>query len=975
MSYGWIILFAVTFAVIKFSKMFTPGGVYTVEKYSLYTSFMLFSAMSFFFMASKETYLRFKPEKKFLNYIIISCAFAGIITGLVFGIKWFNISVFVFMWMPASVIMAVSIYYMTKTEKYDRLNIFFILAFFIAYCIVYLASEAGMLFGLSVKFQAICDAMLSVIVFSIGAVVFKYYKVSHEKHVRIYDYLPVYWRHIPIGSILFMVLVGGLFFAMYLENYSINNIEKNSRNTVSNIAGTITSKLAKADQISLALSQTPFLVEGMLHPEESNRNTINKMLETYRRIFDVSVIFTMNNAGNIVFYSDLLSGHGILKTNLKHRPYFTSAKNLKRGSVLYKSLTGEQQSYFSSHPILPDGNAMSGVVIVQYDVDDISEKLKQFKNIFIVDKYGIVLLADNDESYFGYLWPLYSAETSDKNETDDGKFLSKEVFDGDVVIVNGEPFFVARQFINETDWSVIYFSSLSPVSQFKILNIAGVSSALIIILLLFWSINQSNRILALALQHKAILNSAKSIMIVSTDVHGRIIVYGEGAEDILGYTKDEFINKGIENIIFKEGAPITFEDAVAYSSIPSVEIMCRRKDGTFITILISVLPQFSVKNKLIGYIFSGVDITATKEFETELGQQIKFLQMLIDSMPIAVYYKDSEMRLIGCNRAYEDIMEHSKNFMIGRLAKEIYFDGEAEKESERTDKIATENLSSITYEKVVRFRKSGPRNLIYYKSAYRKIDGNFGGIIGVIIDATYERKMQKERDALQANLIQQNKLASLGELAGSIAHELNNPLSIILGFAQVLIKDTSLGEETRKGIENIYEAAKRSKSVVTNMLEFSRTDTAKNQFVRINDIIESTMLIIDKDFRKTGIEIEKNLTKDNRSVLANPMQIQQVLLNVLLNAKDSMPSGGKVTVRTEIKDKYFVIDIADTGSGIPKEIMSKIFDPFFTTKAAGKGTGLGLSICYGIVNAHKGDISVKSTINKGTVFSIKLPLN
>lgn len=974
MSYSWMFLFGITFSVLKFSQMFASGNnLYDLGNYSLPLSITLYASMIFFFMSAQETYLKFKPESKFIEYLILPLSLVCMITGFCFGLKLFNAAIFIFMWLPSSVMVAVSVYNLSKTDLYAKKNILAVFILFIIYCIVYFASEAGVIIGLSMKFQSVCEACLACIVFFIGAQVFKYFKVSHEKHVRIYDYIPVYWRHIPIGTILFIVLVGGLFFAMYLENYSRENIEKNSKAVVETIAETVSTKLNKSDQISKALSRTPFIRESMSDPDGSDGVSVNRMLEDYCRIFKISMIFTANNEGDIEAYSNLVYDFDLLNINIKYRPYFTSAQNNVHGSIFANSLIGIKQSYFASEPIMhTDDGTIAGVLVIRDDVEDIVSKLQQYKNIYVIDENGVIFLSDAYDINFSYLWQLYGGNENSKKSSA-GNMLPGEIFDGDTVVLNNESYYVARQFIGEKGWSVVYFSSLNPIKQFKVLSIAGVSGALIIILLLFWSINQSNRILALALQHKAILNSAKSIMIVATDVQGKIIVYGQGMEDILGYTLEEFRDKGLNKIMFdKEGNAITFEEAVTYSSSASTEFLCRRKDGTMITILVSVLPQYSLGNKLIGYIFSGADITATKEVERELEQQIKFLQMLIDSMPIAVYYKDSEMHLIGCNKAFEDIMENSKDFMIGKKA--VYFDRKADMESQRTDKIVAASLSSITYEMLVKFRKSPPRNLVYYKSSYKKIDGRFGGVIGVILNVTQERKMQEERNVLQTNLIQQNKLASLGELAGSIAHELNNPLSVILGFAQVLIKNTSLDEEARKGIENIYEAAKRSKGVITNMLEFARSDTSKSQMVQINDIIDATLLIVEKDLHKANIEVEKNLAADAHPVIANPMQIQQVLLNMLLNAKDSMPDGGKVAIHTDTNDKYFIINISDTGSGIPKDIISKIFDPFFTTKSAGKGTGLGLSICYGIVKAHKGDISVKSEVNKGTLFKIRFPM-
>ncbi|MDR1942662.1 MAG: hypothetical protein LBQ04_00860 [Endomicrobium sp.] len=142
--------------------------------------------------------------------------------------------------------------------------------------------------------------------------------------------------------------------------------------------------------------------------------------------------------------------------------------------------------------------------------------------------------------------------------------------------------------------------------------------------------------------------------------------------------------------------------------------------------------------------------------------------------------------------------------------------------------------------------------------------------------------MQIERDSLQASLIQKNKLAALGELAGNISHELDNPLSIIIGFAQVLSRNKKLDSETEKGLKNIYDAALRSQKIIKNMIEFARTNSADIRDIDLNNVVKSTLLIIEKGFAKAGIEIIKS----------NAMQMQQVILNILLNAKDSMPNGG-----------------------------------------------------------------------------------
>jgi two-component system NtrC family sensor kinase len=477
------------------------------------------------------------------------------------------------------------------------------------------------------------------------------------------------------------------------------------------------------------------------------------------------------------------------------------------------------------------------------------------------------------------------------------------------------------------------------------------------------------------LQHKAILDSVKSIIIISTNLEGDIIVYGQGAQDITGYELEELPKKDYFGKIFfdKNKKPITFNKGINNLFLQPLEWLCRKKDGSYVIILMYIVPQFSLEGKFIGYIFSGVDISNTKKAEVELEHQLLFFQTLIDNIPVAVYYKDGAMNLLGCNKVFEELLEHSKADMIGKNAGDIYYDKQASDTDIKTDAQILKGVSSISYELVLKSKRARQKNIVFYKTSFRTRN-DMRGVIGVLIDVTKERKIRSERDKLQISLMQQNKLASLGELTGSIAHELNNPLTIILGYAQVLLKDKTLANETFKGVKNIYDAAVRSQEIIKNMLEFSRTGSLKVQKMNMDPIIEKTLLMVEKDFNKANIEVVKNLTENQDFILINPMQIQQMLLNLMLNAKDAMANGGKLTIKTFVEKNEYVLSISDTGIGIKEENLSKIFDPFFTTKEVGKGTGLGLSICYSIVKNFKGEILVESEIGKGTVFYVKFPV-
>jgi len=948
-SYFWLMPVGVLFAAMKFMQMFVSDGTFSSgSSLAWINAALYYFAVFFFFLAAAGSYRKTAGTGKTVKYALVFCS-AVPLAGIFYGSAFFSLMVFLFMWLPSSLIMLFAIYKSFRNSSYYGRGILLMCIIFALYCEVYFAAEFADILKLgSVQCKAVCDVLLAVIVFWLAASIFRFFKVSHEKHVKIYDYMPFYWRHIPIGTILFAVLVGGLFFSMYLENYSRSGIERNSHSVVAGVTENIKAKLETSDELSGVLSGIRILAGAMEKSESADNAAINKLLDDFVSGFGVSAIFAVDNSGNVIFHSNLSAYPEILNSNLRHTAYFTEAQRKKYGETFARSVSDSGQSYYSSSRIEGRDGSPLGVLVVKDNIEDVEARLRQYRNIYVIDANGTVFLSSNNDANSANIWVLYGADNAGQKGLNEQTPAARELFDKDTVVVNGELFYVSRRYINEEGWSVIYFASLSSVRQFKFLSIAGVWGAMVIVLLLYWSLNQSNRIFALARQHKAILGSARSIVIISTDTEGEIIVYGQGAEEITGYSKSEMSAEGFGHVFAdKTGKPISFEDAIRFSeSFNNKEWVCKRKDGSSVALLMSIIPQFSVENKLIGYIFSGADISATKKVETELEQQIKFLQILIDSMPIAVFYKDSSMTTIGCNKAFEDMTERAKDDLVGKTSEDnMYYDKESVNVFLSMDAMIQNNMASASYERVVEFKDSAPRNIVMYKSSYRNLDGSFGGIVGVMIDVTEERKMQAERDALQANLIQQNKLASLGQLAGSIAHELNNPLSIIIGYAQVLIKDARLDAETRKGILNIFTAADRSKNIITNMLEFARSDTAKTQLVKLGGIIESTILIVEKDLLKAGIEIIKEIQTDERMLAVNPMQIQQALLNIILNAKDAMPDGGTISIKTFERDGKMILTISDTGVGIPKDNLSKIFDPFFTTKSTGRGTGLGLSIC------------------------------
>lgn len=245
--------------------------------------------------------------------------------------------------------------------------------------------------------------------------------------------------------------------------------------------------------------------------------------------------------------------------------------------------------------------------------------------------------------------------------------------------------------------------------------------------------------------------------------------------------------------------------------------------------------------------------------------------------------------------------------------------------------------------------------------------------ISIQIAMIIERKNIEETNAkLQEQLRHADRLATIGQLAAGIAHEINEPLGTILGFAQLLQSSYNLDEAMAADVQKIVNATLHGREVVRKLMLFSRQMPPKMAVVNLNRIIEEGFYFLENRCEKQGVEIIRNLDPDLPETIADPGQMHQVLVNLTVNAMQAMPEGGKITISTKNLGKNIELSIQDTGVGMSKELIKKIFIPFFTTKDINQGTGLGLSVVHGIITTHNGRIKVESEPKKGSTFRIIL---
>jgi two-component system NtrC family sensor kinase len=236
------------------------------------------------------------------------------------------------------------------------------------------------------------------------------------------------------------------------------------------------------------------------------------------------------------------------------------------------------------------------------------------------------------------------------------------------------------------------------------------------------------------------------------------------------------------------------------------------------------------------------------------------------------------------------------------------------------------------------------------------------------------REAEKDKSMLHEQLLHADRLATIGMLAAGVAHELSEPLGNILGFAQLIRNNSDITNSIKQDIEKIENASLQSREIIQKLLIFARQVPSEKKKVNLNQIVRDGLFFFESRCAKAGIELIKLLDPELPDIVANSSQMNQVLVNLIVNAQQSISGQGKIIVQTKYDTRHVILIVKDTGCGMDKQVLDKIFIPFFTTKDVGHGTGLGLPVVHGIITGHGGSINVRSEIGLGTSFEIKIPI-
>ena len=473
-------------------------------------------------------------------------------------------------------------------------------------------------------------------------------------------------------------------------------------------------------------------------------------------------------------------------------------------------------------------------------------------------------------------------------------------------------------------------------------------------------------------------------VVFSFDPELRILDISPSSERIIGYSPEHIVGKPFYelNILHPDYLSKGLEDAkkvLAGGYIQSEVYGFIHRDGIIMFGEVNGSPIWR-EGKVVGAVSVARDITGRLETERTLQQTERKQQAILENIEEGYYEVDLSGNMVYCNDGMVRMLGYPRDELIGKNNRE-YMDEETSRKVFHTfNSVFTSGKPVSVTGWTLQRKDGGEKSIEVSVSLLRDSKGEPTGFFGIARDVT-------ERERLHEQRIQAQKMEAIGTLAGGIAHDFNNLLQVINGYAEIALFDLKPGQGGYSDIREIKSAAQSAAELTQGLLTFSRRTESKLRPVDLNQELHNVAKMLTRTLPKI-IEIEMSLADELDTITADPTQLQQVVMNLAVNARDAMPDGGKLFIETRnvyldeeyckshlgIKPgKYVLLSVSDGGLGMDDETQRHIFDPFFTTKETGKGTGLGLSVVFGIIKNHGGNITCYSEEGKGTSFKIYLP--
>ena len=449
---------------------------------------------------------------------------------------------------------------------------------------------------------------------------------------------------------------------------------------------------------------------------------------------------------------------------------------------------------------------------------------------------------------------------------------------------------------------------------------------------------------------------------------GQLLDANPALVSMLGYTeKKDLLSVEPAALSFDGGPPVLGRAVDDRGGVRTREIKLRRKDGKPAIFLDSSRAVWDAAGNIIRYQGTLVDITDKRNMERQLAQQEEFRSRLLESFPDLILVVDLEERYTFVSSRAQALLGYRPDEMLGKKISEMADHAPDLVSLYHTLVSGDQAFGAAEYG--TRHRDGSGRTMRAAGSQLADAEGKISGVIFSLRDITIERKLEQQ-------IVESERLAAMGAMIGGVAHELNNPLTSILGVSE-LLQDTETNETSRKQLSMLQQQARRAAEIVQNLTYFSRPPAPGKSRINLVEIVERTLNLHAYSLRKNNITVDFLKETGMPYALGDPHQLMQVFLNLIVNAEQAIREArdrGTLRIRLGKGNGTVWVSFLDDGPGIPKENLPSIFDPFYTTKRPGRGTGLGLSICKSVMKEHNGSVEAANATEGGAVFTVTLPL-
>ncbi len=791
--------------------------------------------------------------------------------------------------------------------------------------------------------------------------------------------------------------VGGYLYYSSLKESAFREAERRGSSHAKEIGRYVASSLSQNQMSVKALAGLEHLQKTVLVASEGNLAEANSELDHFHQALKVSVCYLMDRTGKTIASSNRSAPDSFVGKNYAFRPYFQQAIQGTPAVHMALGVTSKKRGVYYSHPVYGGReNTPLGVVVIKSSVESMEREFSEERGgiALLTDPHGVIFVSSREDWLYHVLWKVSSKTISQIAESRrfgegpwpwTGLKMKKR---NHAVDESGNAHLIYEAKVdNYPGWKVVYLVSLKTIDKSVIDPLIKTSGFIILILCfligssVFFLYRQASLdIIQRKKTEQALRDSEREyrnlvdnalVGIYKTDLEGNILYVNEAIIKMMEFESlEDMRSVGV---------------LARYSNLEDRDIFIKtlKRTGKINNFEVDLLTKSGdVKNVILTGALEGDSIAGMILDITERKQAVEErirLATAVDQAAESVIISDKRGTIQYVNPAFERLSGFTKDDIVGRnfrVLKSDTHDEDFYREMYRTISSGKGWAGQIGN----RMKDGSLRQFETTISPIRDDSGAIVNFVSVNRDVTQEV-------ALEAQLLQAQKMEAVGTLAGGIAHDFNNLLQVIQGYTEVLLHEANHEQSGYEPLKKIHGSAKRGAELTSQLLTFSRKVQSERRPLDLNQEVEQIKNLLERTIPKM-IEIELHLDKTPAIVSADPVQVEQALMNLAVNATDAMSDGGKIIIETERATldeefcrthlgarpgEYVLLTISDTGHGMNKEILEHVFEPFYTTKEVGKGTGLGLAMVYGIVKTHEGYILCYSELDSGTTFKVYLP--